>query len=98
MLYPTELRARTIHLQALAVTLQRRLTPNYILVYYTSRSRMKAENDKTEDGDHERTWQPTQYANIVRHVPSGIYYARLRIKGKLISAHLGASDYPLSLW
>jgi len=27
---------------------------------------------------------PTQYANIVRHVPSAIYYARLRIKGKLI--------------
>jgi integrase len=31
-----------------------------------------------------RTWQPTQYSNIVRHIPSDIYYARLRVKGKLI--------------
>jgi hypothetical protein len=44
---------------------------------------MKAENGEAEEGDQEKTWQPTQYANIVRHVPSGIYYARLRIKGKL---------------
>ena len=45
---------------------------------------MKAENGEAEEGDQEKTWQPTQYANIVRHVPSDIYYARLRIKGKLI--------------
>src|ERR1022692_4114674 len=45
---------------------------------------MKAQNGQAEDVDQEKTWQPTQYANIVRHVPSGIYYARLRIKGKLI--------------
>jgi integrase len=31
-----------------------------------------------------KTWQKTQYANIVLHVPSGVYYARLRVKGKLI--------------
>jgi hypothetical protein len=44
-------------------------------------------NEKTghpENGDQTKTWQPTQYANVVRHVPSGIYYARLRVKGKLI--------------
>jgi hypothetical protein len=45
---------------------------------------MKAKNGEEEDCDQGKTWQPTQYANIVRHVPSGIYYARLRIKGKLI--------------
>ena len=45
---------------------------------------MKAENDQAKEGDQEKTWQPTQYANIVRRIPSGIYYARLRIKGKLI--------------
>ena len=39
---------------------------------------------QAEDVDQKKTWQPTQYANIVRHVPSGIYYARLRIKGKLM--------------
>jgi integrase len=31
-----------------------------------------------------KTWQKTQYSNVVRHVPSGAYYARLRVKGKLI--------------
>ena len=37
-----------------------------------------------ETGDQSKIWQLIQYANIVRHVPSGIYYARLRIKSKLI--------------
>ncbi|MFZ4780221.1 MAG: hypothetical protein ACOYM3_33110, partial [Terrimicrobiaceae bacterium] len=58
------------------------LTANYILLYYTVR--MKNETDQAAANSQEITWQPTQYANIVRHVPSGIYYARLRIKGKLI--------------
>jgi len=31
-----------------------------------------------------KTWQATQYASIVRHIPSAIYYARWRVKGKLI--------------
>jgi hypothetical protein len=53
---------------------------------------MKAKNGEEEDCDQGKTWQPTQYANIVRHIPSGIYYARLRIKGKLIWRSLkGAS-------
>jgi len=29
-------------------------------------------------------WQTTQYANLVRYVPSGTYFARLRVQGKLI--------------
>jgi hypothetical protein len=41
----------------------------------------------SEQSDEQvKTWQSTQYANIVRHNPSGIYYARLRVKGKLIEA------------
>jgi integrase len=51
-------------------------------VYYTARLSEKTGQQKT--GDQSRTWQSTQYANVVRHVPSGIYYARLRVKGKLI--------------
>ena len=49
-------------------------------MYYTSR--MKPAKNST--ADQAKTWQPTQYANIVQHVPSGVYYARLRVKGKLI--------------
>lgn len=29
-------------------------------------------------------WQPTQYSNLIRYVPSGTYFARLRVAGKLI--------------
>ena len=35
-----------------------------------------------------RDWQKTQYANLVRYVPSGIYLARLRVAGKLIRRSL----------
>ena len=28
------------------------------------------------------------YTNLIRYVPSGIYYARLRVKGKLIRKSL----------
>jgi hypothetical protein len=29
-------------------------------------------------------WQKTQYANLIRYVPSGTYFARFRINGKLV--------------
>jgi hypothetical protein len=32
----------------------------------------------------ESRWQKTPVANLVRHVQSGIYYARIRVRGKLI--------------
>jgi integrase len=35
-----------------------------------------------------KDWQKTSYANLIRYVPSGIYYARLRVKGKLIRKSL----------
>lgn len=37
----------------------------------------------SSDGKKSR-WQKTTYANLVRYVPSGMYFARVRIKGKLI--------------
>ena len=33
-------------------------------------------------------WQKTQYANLIRYVPSGTYFARVRIAGKLIRQSL----------
>ncbi len=33
-------------------------------------------------------WQPTQYANLIRYKPSGVYYARVRVRGKLIRRSL----------
>ena len=36
----------------------------------------------------EKDWQKTQYSNLIRYVSSGTYYARLRVKGKLIRRSL----------
>jgi hypothetical protein len=69
-------------LQLLAKASKRPLTGNYIPVYYTPR--MNELTGQRETGDQEKTWPATQYANVVQHVPSGIYYARVRVKGKLI--------------
>ena len=33
-------------------------------------------------------WQATQFANLIRYVPSGTYYARLHVAGKLIRKSL----------
>lgn len=33
-------------------------------------------------------WQKTPFANLVRYVPSGVYFARLRVRGKLIRRSL----------
>lgn len=38
----------------------------------------KSQSQPTSD------WQSTSYANLVRYVPSGVYFARLRVQGKLI--------------
>ena len=37
--------------------------------------------------------QKTPFANLIRYVPSGTYYARLRVKGKLIRKSL-KTDFP----
>ena len=36
----------------------------------------------------DKDWQKTQYSNLIRYVSSGTYYARLRVKGKLIRRSL----------
>jgi len=35
-----------------------------------------------------KVWQPTQYSNLIRYVPSGTFFARLRVGGKLIRQSL----------
>src|SRR5580704_11253994 len=37
-------------------------------------------------------WQKTQYANLIRYVPSGTYYARIRIRGKLLRKSLNTDQ------
>ncbi len=39
---------------------------------------------KARKTEQKAVWQKTPYANLVRYVPSGKYFARLRVKSKLI--------------
>jgi integrase len=57
-----------------------------ILLLYTVR--MNQMETASESAESEKDWQKTQYANLIRYVPSGTYYARLRVKGKLIRRSL----------
>jgi len=40
-------------------------------------------NQQKPDGA-KPVWQSTQYSNLIRYVPSGVFYARARIDGKLL--------------
>jgi len=40
--------------------------------------------ERTKAAEPGKNWQKTHYSNLIRYVPSGTYYARLRVKGKLI--------------
>ena len=46
---------------------------------------MNAKDDNTTE---DSVWQKTAYANLVRYRPSEVYFARLRVKGKLIRRSL----------
>lgn len=54
------------------------------IIYCSTYTATINEKSRQPAEGQEKTWQSTQYANGVRHIPSGIYYARLRVKGKLI--------------
>ena len=41
-------------------------------------------------------WQKTNYANLIRYVPSGTYFARLRVGGKLIRKILKADLFAVA--
>lgn len=49
---------------------------------------MKGKDAQPKAAESESDWQKTQYANLIRYVPSATYYARFRVKGKLIRKSL----------
>ena len=49
---------------------------------------MKERNSKNIPPVSEKEWHKTQYSNLIRYVPSGSYFARLRVGGKLIRKSL----------
>ena len=61
---------------------------NLTLVSDTYHMNESKDQLKPTDSDQESVWQKTQHSNLIRYVPSGMYFARLRVDGKLIRASL----------
>jgi integrase len=49
---------------------------------------MKSQQAEQKAAKPGKVWQPTQYSNLIRYVPSGTFFARLRVGGKLIRQSL----------
>jgi|SRR5665213_249749 len=49
---------------------------------------MKMTNTASVTADSDKEWQKTQFSNLIRYVPSGNYFARIRVRGKLIRKSL----------
>ena len=49
---------------------------------------MKAKTAQRNKAKPGKIWQPTQYSNLIRYVPSGTFFARLRVDGNLIRKSL----------
>jgi hypothetical protein len=49
---------------------------------------MSAMNVLPAAAKQQKDWQETQHSNLIRYIPSGVYYARMRVKGKLIRRSL----------
>jgi integrase len=49
---------------------------------------MKTTNAASVTADSDKEWQKTQFSNLIRYVPSGNYFARIRVRGKLIRKSL----------
>ena len=58
----------------------------WILLLYTTP--MKTKRAAAHPANSKENWQKAQFANLIRYVPSGKYYARIRVKGKLVRKSL----------
>jgi integrase len=65
---------------------QKRIVDFWILLLDTAR--MNGQSGQQTTANPAKDWQKTQFANLIRYVPSGTYYARLRVRGKLIRRSL----------
>jgi hypothetical protein len=52
-------------------------------------------SEKNGQPKQRNLWEKTQYANLVRYVPSGTLFARFKVRGKLIRESLETSDVAL---
>jgi len=61
--------------------------PDNLILYFDTAC-MNASKPNSTPADSGKDWQKTQYSNLIRYVPSGTYFARLRVAGKLIRRSL----------
>ena len=81
MLYPTELRAQPKINGSVAC----KTACTFLILVAV----------KTNQNQTSTVWQNTPHANLVRYVPSGTLFARIRVRGKLIRRSLKTSDVQL---
>jgi hypothetical protein len=46
------------------------------------------QNPITDAAEKNKLWQKTSYANLLRYIPSSMYFCRIRVRGKLIRKSL----------
>ncbi len=88
MLYPTELRAQPFIVSYLQLKHNSRI--DFLILPFDTACMREPGTEKSPD------WQSTQYANLVCYVPSGKYYARIRIRGKLIVRSLKTASISIA--
>jgi len=66
-----------------------------ILLLDAARVRERQAEPKADESSND--WQTTQFENLIRYVPSGTYYARLRVAGKLIRKSLKTAVLSVAL-
>ena len=49
-------------------------------------------NNNTNQTESQSNWKPTRVPNLIRYKPSGIYFARVRVRHKLFRASLKTDD------
>jgi hypothetical protein len=84
VLYPTELQAQT----KIKILSDSEITNCFFLILFLYAVRTNKTKARTTAAEPDKDWQKTQYSNLICYVPSGTYYARLRVKGKLIRRSL----------
>src|SRR5258708_13985804 len=78
MLYPIELWVRPFICRSFQPAKMSQLDDLILILDTASMKRTTAAPENA------RLWQKTQFSNLIRYSPSGTYFARLRVNGKLI--------------
>ena len=61
-----------------------------MVAFFTMKKALPSETKRKPDADSD--WLKTPYPNLIRYKPSGNYFGRVRVNGKLIRLHrLGSS-------